>query len=61
MEVIGRLKGDLKLRCWDCGHRARWTNREAEARLGWGCTVPEARWRLKCSACGTLGRVEFEA
>jgi ribosomal protein S27E len=52
MEVIGRLRGSLQITCHVCGHAALWSQREASARLGDGCTVPRARRRLKCSRCG---------
>ncbi len=59
MEVVGRLRGPLTITCRTCEHSSTWSPKEASRRLGAECTVPSARRKLRCSACGERRSMYF--
>lgn len=52
---------DIFIRCAPCGHEVRITITEAIDRFGADCTLAQAKRRVKCTACGRLGRHGFVA
>lgn len=61
LPVVGDLlainqHADIECHWHACRRQARWTARQAVQRLGFDTTWPRAAKRLRCHACGALGR-----
>lgn len=57
-EQIGKQQ-QLRIRCQACGHAVTWSQRKAVRLLGYGTGPAQAADMLKCSKCGTVGRIAF--
>lgn len=60
IERISTLPGPLKITCHQCHHTVIWTKQQAIDWIGGWRQVYDARVALRCTRCGTKGKVSFD-